>query len=155
MTIVKRTVILLIIAIFLFANIGISVLRHICHSSNTTEVRVYPEFSHETCSGCCCIENTPTDRLPIDPDSIHFESVPCCQDVVSYLKPELSFLPAEKHISADIFLISFASPLFLLPESVRKPVIGAMLKHRDHAPPVTGKLLVYFLHQIKIPARFI
>ncbi len=153
---IQRIGILLLMLVFLFGTIGLSVLRHICNSSNTNTVTVYPEIFKSPGSSCCddgpagyaCAGRgtSPGNTTPenIDPS-------PCCKSTTSFLKLEILTLTAGKLVLKDI---AVTRPLFTI-SACRIPSYEQPLLNPAHfqfySPPLFGIVLVHYLHQMKIP----
>jgi len=140
---------LLLLIVFLTGTTGISFFIHECTSSQTTEVFPFPEILNNTVS-CCCNEEI-QQKFPCDDPVSSFSAPECCKNTHIYLKASFTGFPVfhkfnpelvQKIISADLLNFSCKD------QHIEIPVVY----HRvDHPPPRSGRILVNFLQQIKIP----
>jgi len=154
----QRIGILFLLLVFLFGTTGLSVLHHICISSNKHYVTAYPEIFKNTGSSCCEEESTGytsashgNDPGKTMPQNISSE--PCCKNIASFFKLQILTDRVEKLV---LNTVSAQQPLF--PVSVSQlPNVEQPLTQPAHfqfySPPLFGKLLVHYLHQMKIPAH--
>jgi hypothetical protein len=155
---VKHIGLFFLLFVFLFSTTGISILHHICNSSNKDEVTVYPELFKSYGSSCC--EGEEENSSAADQSgsgetehSMHYAPMPCCINLSSFLKLDLVTLRADK-----LVVESYAS---ILPQfipaiqapNVDEPITAPIFFFQFYSPPLFGKRLVYFLHQSKIPAH--
>ena len=153
---IQRIGILFLLLVFLFGTTGLSVLSHFCSSSNHTTVTVYPELFNRSGSSCCAEEstgyacasggNTPSGAMPG-----HIDETPCCKSIASLFKLEILTERIEK-LLINNFLVQH--PLYsvslLLLETFEQPLLKPA-HFQFYSPPLFGKVLVHYLHQIKIP----
>lgn len=144
MKILARTGTILIALVFLLGSTGISFYRHSCTSSNTQKLIVYPGLFKAAVS-CCCGGSASTGESEIDMTS-------CCKSASSLVKLQGGYIPAVNHVlfAPDIII---QSGLFAvsLPSVSRQPVITYRF-FEFYSPPFSGKALIHFLHQIKVPS---
>ncbi|MEI7725546.1 MAG: hypothetical protein WCK09_10610 [Bacteroidota bacterium] len=156
---VQRIGILFLLLVFLFGTTGLSVFHHFCHSSNHGSVTLYPEIFHSSGSSCCDDEITTGyacashETFTTDPLSQHVDAAPCCKSTSTLFKLEILTEKVEKLVlntfseQPPLFSVSLNTmPLFELP--LLKPA-----HYQFYSPPLFGKILVYYLHQMKIPAH--
>jgi hypothetical protein len=156
MTAIKNIGVIFLLSVFLFSSMGVSILHHICNTSNTDDVTLYPEFFQMPGSSCCeggqedlaCYPDTETTSSD---NTLYFNAAPCCVSINSFLKLEMVTIRAEK-----LMINSFPTlvPQYFLPvpeiaaiESIKYPIHFLQF----HPPPLGGKQLIHFLHQQKIP----
>lgn len=150
---IKRTGTIFLVILLLFANIGLSVVRHICHASQEENIAAFTEFEVGESPSCCCAgEGTPVTKSQ-DPLTESFNPVPCCSDITQYIKADITSLPAGKSITIDQTVIQMHLPLILLSDTGPDQVLVRLIPESSQPPPLPGgKDLVLFLHQVKIPA---
>ncbi len=155
---IQRIAAFLLLLVFLFGTTGLSVFRHICHSSNENNTSVYPEFFKNAASSCCADELTgytsagsgkATESDPFQ----HFNPAPCCKIIISFFKLEILTVRVEKVVFHTFFsrYPLYAISLLQLPVFLQPLLQPAYFQY--HSPPLFGKMLVQFLHQMKIPAH--
>jgi hypothetical protein len=140
----------LLLVIFLAGTTGITLFIHTCSSSHKTEVSAYPEiFRHST--ACCCEENSSTATPPSKETEIN--NPECCRNQQLLLKASLIGFPVTylQLIKATFFPIPLVDNT-LLPVNQEHGSLAEYLPWLDHSPPLSGKSLVYFIHQIRIPS---
>ena len=148
--IIRQISFFLVILVFLAGTTGVSFYIHECSSSNTKEVFVYPEISNKTASCCCAVEMhssvAGSEKAP------SFNETGCCKNTHVYLKAAFSGFPVifQFHDELNISGLptDFLSILHDRPENDMADFVLLV----DHPPPRSGKALIHFLHQIKIPA---
>ncbi len=152
----NRIGIFLLLLVFLFSTIGISILHQVCSSSHHNEITVYPELFKSTGSPCCgasaevsCCDDDQGNQG--DNASQVISAMPCCVSVNSYLKLEIPALRSEKLIINNFTVLlchdALPSSDYASEECLSLP--GTLFQF--YSPPLTGKRLVHFLHQPKIP----
>ena len=154
----QRIGILVLLAVFLFGTTGISVLHHICNSSNKHFVTAYPEIFKNAGSSCCEEESTgyASASHGDDPGATmpgNISSEPCCKNIASFFKLQILTERVEKLV---LNTISEHQPPYPVSVSqvpnVEQPLLQPV-HFQFYSPPLFGKLLVHYLHQIKIPAH--
>ncbi|MEI7500686.1 MAG: hypothetical protein WCK84_09595 [Bacteroidota bacterium] len=156
MNIAKQIGIIFLLIVFLFSTTGISILHHICNSSNNDTVTVYPEFFK--ISGCCCeaddTNNDTNDQEDLIDSYIpqNISAMPCCSNINFFLKLEVVTLSTEKLVinSFKILLPQYSLPLPVATTDEFISVSNYIFQF--YSPPLFGKRLIHFLHQIKIPS---
>jgi len=148
----RSWLVLLITVIFLFGSTGITFFIHECGSSQTKEVFVYPEIlKHQ--SSCCCAEEV--HGTPSVATALQFSDPDCCKNTHLFIKASfLGFPVFNKHqeepirniLSSDHqdFMVRPVEPIKVLFTSLQDP----------SPPPLSGRLLIQAIHQIKIPVPF-
>ena len=155
---IQRIGILFLLMVFLFGTTGISVLHHICNSSNKQYVTAYPEIFNNAGSSCCEEESTGyTSAIHGDgPDETmpqNIASEPCCKNIASFFKLQILTERVEKLV---LNITSEHQPLYPVSVSPSPNVVQPLLQpvhFQFYSPPLFGKLLVHYLHQMKIPAH--
>jgi hypothetical protein len=141
---------LLVLAVFLTGTTGVSFFVHECTSSREKEVFPFPEIFDNKVDCCCDGEN---QHEVIDGNQISSLNAPeCCKNTHIYLKASFNGFPqffqftpdlSAKNIPTD-FLNSLHEDIYSEIKTTEPRV--------DHPPPRSGKILIHFLQQIKIPA---
>jgi hypothetical protein len=143
--------ILMVVVIFLTGTTGISFSFHECTSSHRTEVFPFPEILNNTVS-CCCADEVHDGVAGEEPVS-SFSEPECCRNTHVYLKASFTGFPVSQQLNPDLSY-QIISPdllnLFYKDLNIEIPDLNVRV---DHPPPRSGKILVYFLQQIKIPAQ--
>jgi len=149
---------LFFLLVFLYGNTGMSVLRHHCNSSGQTTITIFPDFHSQSDGGCCAMESS--GRACENPDYItkghepqQIDEAPCCLNIVSYYKLEIVSERVQKQVLPILRVIQ---PLFqpiLQSEMVDNIVFAIPAYYQVHSPHITGRMLLCFLHQIKIPSE--
>lgn len=139
----------ILLTIILFSSVGISFYLHECDCRGTNLYSVGTGFSGPK-SFCCCSSETPISSSCDLVDT--FDADGCCKDLVYfYLLP---FGP-EKAISG---FLKFSDKVLFSFVPVKVSETGHTLKTETipllHSPPdkLSGKNLIYFIQQIKIPS---
>lgn len=154
---IQRIGILFLLLVFLFGTTGLSVFHHFCHSSNHGNVTLYPEIFQTSASSCCGEESTTGyacashETFAADPLSQHIDAAPCCKSTSSFFKLEILTEKAGKLV---LNTVSVQHPLYsvslLLFETLEQPLLKPA-HFQFYSPPLFGKVLVHYLHQMKIP----
>ncbi len=154
---VQRIGVILLLLVFLFGTFGLSVFHHHCNSSNEDIASIYPELFTRAGSTCCVDEETGyvCSGHKSSPEDIYHQEVdaaPCCKSTLSFFKLDILTIRAEKFVLNTENIQLPLYPAFLPEEpNVEQPFI--MPAHFEfYSPPLFGKVLVYYLNQIKIPA---
>jgi hypothetical protein len=153
--VVQRTAVIVLAAFFLGASAGISLFVHTCGSSHRTDYRLFPEY-FSTGDACCGL----TNDTHIGGCSSHSHAIPegisrnsCCEKGHVLLKVSVfngQTVTKVKPITAFVDLVAEPAPSELnRPSLDTKDLTGLY-----HAPPplMTGKSLVFYLNQIRIPS---
>ena len=155
MKLIRQITGMLILLVFLYGTTGITVFHHVCNGSEEETTSLYPEIAGYSGPSCCADEDPGRVILPDPHAPLVMEPVPCCKSTSSYLKMRIITVRTEKQEPVIITAI----PSFVLPETPVCDNEQAFLYPsitRNHAPPPwSGKKLIHYLHQIKIPAGFI
>ena len=145
--ILRSSSVCLLLLIFLAGSTGITFYIHTCGSSHQKEVFLFHEIFHQKVD-CSCEENQNGDQssVPVINDN------DCCR--ISHLFIKASFLGFPVVEKSPVpYTQWFVSPGFLL--IFTQPVQdskASFIPFRDPSPPpIFGRSLVYFLHQIRIP----
>jgi len=146
----KNTGALLLLIVFLVGSNGISFLHHFCSGSNTSSTIVFPGVFKEATS--CCEDVISFAVLgDLSPSSANLDPVPCCKSSLVYYRLMVTSTRADQ-----VILHLPAGPVFLFasidqpsPEAMDIPGTNAFFEF--HSPPLFGRSLITYLHQIKIP----
>ena len=152
----KHIGIFFLLFVFLFSTMGISILHHVCNSSDHNDITVYPEFFKTPGSPCCgtsvevscCADDTGTagDNAPQV-----ISAMPCCVSINSYLKLDVLTIRSEKLIINNFTVLLSYDALPLHDFATEKSLSSPDNLFQFYSPPLTGKRLIHFLHQSKIP----
>ena len=155
---IRRIGVILLLLVFLFGTTGLSVLRHICNSSHEKNITVYPEFFKSSGDACCDDETTgyaSACSIEHEKDAIpqNVEAMPCCITTISLFKLEILTEQIHKLTigAAHAFLPLGPFLLLTIPDYKQPRLEPAHFQF--FSPPLFGKLLVQYLHQMKIPAH--
>lgn len=158
---IQRIGTLFLLLVFLFGTTGLSVFHHFCHSSNEGNVTLYPEIFQSSGSSCCENESATGyacanyESVPADPLFQHIDAAPCCKSSTTLFKLEILTERVEKLVLNNV---SEPQPLFSVSLNTMPPFELLLLKpahFQFYSPPLFGKMLVHFLHQMKIPAHLL
>lgn len=155
---IQRIGVFLLLLVFLFGTTGISVFHHICSSSNQEDVSVYPEFFKKSGSGCCVDEETGyacSQRVNSCNEALgqHIDASPCCISILSFFKLDILTVRAHQLLINDVLvqLVDYTDSLITTLSADRPFIIPGHFQF--FSPPLFGKVLVHFLHQMKIPSH--
>lgn len=152
----KHIGIFFLLFVFLFSTMGISILHHVCNSSHHNDITVYPEIFKTPGSPCCgasvevscCADNPGTEG---DNASQVISAMPCCVSINSYLKLEILTLRSEKLILNNFTTLLSHDALPMRDFTTVESASASDNLFQFYSPPLTGKRLIHFLHQPKIP----
>ena len=140
----------LLLTAVLSAGSGLSYTVHFCHGNRSGFV-LYPEITHSV-AGCGCEKNEPGLKLPARTYAVTINKSDCCKNLHFFQKITTVSLQQFRPEPAPFFkLIPAATSLDL---SLYCPVnpIEIPAAEASHPPPLTGKTLVFFLSQLRIPS---
>jgi hypothetical protein len=158
MKVVQRIGALLILMVFLFGTIGLSVLRHRCNSSKQNSVTLYAEIFNRSQSSCCDDEpavnaSSCYHKFKGSEMSESIDPAPCCKSTISFFKLEIFSFRGDNKIFKIVPFDHSLFPLFFYEIEPYEQPDHVPAHFQFYAPPLFGKTLVYFLHQVKIPAH--
>lgn len=143
---------ILLSAVVLIATSGFTVFHHTCNASQTSELSVIvPDFSCEhfqkqksEAPSCCAHSDDPADGDSCQDDN-------CCDTESYQVKLDITLKVVDLDKKLD-----YSSNLYAVyEESNTDSEIGSELNHiiisNDLPPPLGGKSLLIFLHQLNIP----
>ena len=140
----------LMLAAFLFGTTGVSFYIHECSSSQTKEVFAFPELLNKAVT-CCCADEVHGSSSSDEPVS-SFTEPECCKNTHHYLKVSFAGFPVFYQFNPDpLQKIITANLMNLVPNDLESELSHFTIRV-DHPPPRSGKILIHFLQQIKIPA---
>jgi hypothetical protein len=139
-----------LLGIVMFASCGISYNLHFCHNS-LASTTFYPGLTQST--GCGCESSLKPNKLYFsDQNSVIIHKTGCCRNLSFYSK--LSATSFNELIQGfNVFPCDLT--LEILPgfsKSTASPAEKTPILPIHHPPPLSGKLLVYTLHQLRIPS---
>jgi hypothetical protein len=144
----QRFIAIVLLTVFIYGSVGVSFHVHECNGSGTRHVSVYPELFGGT--AICGCEEEPSPLIP-DGNSC-FSQEACCINSYLYLKADFKGFTITYQQPADISkdLVTGELTGMEIPEITTCSEFAE--KSIDHPPPLlSGRTLVTFLHQIKIP----
>jgi len=146
---IKQFGLFLLVAVILGGSTGFTFFTHSCSSSMMTETSLYPELFGRQYECCCndAIQNNPGGSA--SPTTIHLPD--CCNTHYYYIKAAFCGFPVVYKITNLLSgFLFFHEPASINIIALRyEPESGLYLA--DPSPPFSGKKLVQFLNQIKIP----
>ncbi|MCX6306336.1 MAG: hypothetical protein NT040_15330 [Bacteroidetes bacterium] len=155
---IQRTGVLLLLLVFLFGTTGISVFHHICSSSGQDNASVYPELFIRAGTSCCVDESTGYscahhETAAGSAEHHAVDAPPCCKSNLSFFKLEIPTERVEKlALNIDNAQLPLYPVILTMDRAAEQPPL--MPAHfQFYSPPLFGKVLVHFLHQMKIPAH--
>ena len=150
---VKRIGVLSLLVVFLFGIMGISIFHHTCSSSNEDRISVYAEIFKEAPGSCC--EGETIDVLPVNFSDLpqNFAPTPCCVSTNSFLMLHFISERLDKLTVKDVSQTPLLSLPLLRVCSIENQLEVHPVYFQFYSPPLFGKQLIHFLHQIKIPAH--
>jgi hypothetical protein len=148
--VLQSAAVCLLLLIFLAGSTGVSFYIHTCGSSHKKEAFAFREIFNQK-TGCSCEEILPS-KVP-DGSASTYLNEDCCKISHLFIKaPFIGFPVFEKllvPVSQSLELPGSA----LLPSQTVLDSKASFIPFLDHSPPpLSGVCLVYFLHQIRIPA---
>jgi hypothetical protein len=156
MRILQRIGILFLLIVFLFGTTGLSVFHHICNGSNEDNVSVYTGIFRTSGSSCCDNESTeyscaPRGNFAKDEIPVNISEPPCCKSIISFFRLEIVTVRAEKLVlNTDKPHLPVYLPGLSLESIFDQPFLKPA-HFRFFSPPLlSGKVLVYYLHRMKI-----
>ena len=146
----KRIGNLFLLAVFLFGITGLSIFHHTCTSSNQQRVSLYAEI-YKAAPGSCCGDEA-YEHSHHATSNQQFDAVPCCKSTNIFLTLQFTSERLPKLVSQTVETadVPFLTQFCPVPASDQKQPAAGLF--RVHSPPLFGKQLIHFLHQIKIPA---
>lgn len=138
--------ILFLILVYFMGSTGVSFYRHICISSGTSSMIVYPGLFKSP--GSCCCSKPNTARWPAS-----IEVASCCKSLSTLIRFNSGYVPS------GATLIPISQPWVQSEHSAElktkclQPEFNPLRYFEFYSPPYYGKRLIHFLHQIKIPAQ--
>ena len=142
----------LMLVIFLFGTTGVSFYVHECKSSHSKEVFIYPEIIKHR-SSCCCatdVHGTASTNSPVQ-----IEDPGCCKNSHLYFKASFLGFPVFQKMTSEPVQKILVSELFRnIVRSVESEKVSFSPLQDHSPPPMSGRLLVQAIHQIKIPVPF-
>ena len=159
MKVVKNIAVLSLLLVFLLGTTGLSVLQHFCNSSKEHNVTIYPEFFNGSGATCCesesigCACGTHENSAGTSGGN-NVDAVPCCKTTISFYRLEVNTLkPDFRVFGAELFQISVESCDFSSLRAPADPFRGAAHFQFYSPPLLSGKQLVLYLNQLRIPVQ--
>jgi hypothetical protein len=149
--VIRTTFLFLMLAVFLIGTTGVSFYVHECRSSHKKEIVAFPEIINHPVSCCCAGEVT--GSVQNDEPVSSFNEPACCKNTHVYRKASFNGFPVFYQFSTKLIQTAIPANFLSLQNSVRGADIISFTPRVDHPPPRSGRILVHFLQQIKIPAH--
>ncbi len=135
-------------AIVLIATSGFTVFRHSCQKSNTSELSIIiPDFSHyqhelTDCASCCGIQDPPASEASDSDD--------CCDTESLLVMLDTKFIVLD---FSNKIIFSIPDPVIETTKEIEvsKWELSHINTINGLPPPLAGKNLHIFLHQLNIP----
>jgi hypothetical protein len=141
-----KLLLFVLLSCFMAGTTGFSYFIHECNSSHKKEITVFPEFVNEPAT-CCC-----SDEVPAGPDPFPAFSEPrCCTSTYVYLKASFNGFPVFFDFSKDLLSNCLYPDIQRPDQNDPAEFTSANFTRIDHPPPRSGRLLIQFIQQIKIP----
>ena len=150
---VKRIGTLFLLVIFLFGITGLSVFHHTCGSSHKDKVTLYAEIFKAAPGSCCEGEALKYASGCLEDMTRKFDATPCCKSTNTFLSLHIVTERHDKLVIKGFASIPISFPASLPVFILTDPIPGSSVYFQFYSPPLTGKQLVHYLHQIKIPAH--
>jgi len=141
----------LMILVLFTGTTGITFFIHTCSGSQKTEITAYPEFFKHA-STCCCSDENASQETGISPTP-ELKKPSCCRNQNLFLKSYVSTAPSVQSVTGKTILFPlYPEGLLVSFTHYKQPAVTEYLAWQDHSPPWTGKSLIFFIHQIRIPS---
>jgi hypothetical protein len=148
--VVRFSFLFFILAVFLAGTTGFSFYIHECSSSHEREVALFPELFNKTVS-CCCAEEV-HGSIPSDEPVSSFSEPECCKNIHVYLKAAFTGFPLFYQFNPQVLQTSIPPDFLSMQQNEKVTEIVSYIPRVDHPPPRSGRVLIHFIQQIKIPA---
>ena len=145
----RAVFIFVMLSVLFIGTTGVSFYIHECSSSHKKEVVAFPELLNKTIS-CCCAGEVHGNVLSDEPVS-SFSEPECCKNTHVYLKAPFSGFPVLYQFNLYGLRTVVPADFMSLQYNAGSADISMFTPRVAHPPPRSGKILVHFLQQIKIP----
>lgn len=142
---------ILILLVFIFSTSGITFFQHVCQSSQKVQIAVYPELFDGQLSGCCTDEATGYSDTPVK-TTAQVDASPCCISSRSYLRLLILTDRSKDQVFTLQPLLLFLGPGLIPEPRIDTRIFSQNVFFEFYSPPLSGRLLIHFLHQIKLPS---
>jgi hypothetical protein len=139
-----------VLLIFFTWTTGVSFYIHECNSSHKKEIIVYPEILNKSAS-CCCVAGVGANIPTFEPFSSYNEPE-CCKNTHIYLKASFTGFPTFYQFSPEVLQKIVPSDFLSVRQNEKLNGVAFIASRVDHPPPRSGKILIHFIQQVKIPA---
>jgi hypothetical protein len=147
---VRISFLFLVLVIFITWTTGVSFYIHECNSSHKKEVVAFPEIFNNNIS-CCCQDEIHGSITSYEPVS-SFSEPECCRNTHVYLKASFTGFPMFYQFNPEVLQKVILLDFLSVQHNENVEEIAFFAPRVDHPPPRSGKILIHFLHQVKIPA---
>jgi hypothetical protein len=139
----------LLLLIFIVSSTGISFYIHTCGSNQKKEVRIFREIFEQKIA-CCCDDNL---NIPTKGSSeTSLNDADCCRISHLFIKaPFLGFPILEKYSVPEFQVTHFLETALLKLQFIQESKASYIPFPDPSPPPLSGVILLHFLHQIRIP----
>jgi hypothetical protein len=148
MKILHKISVFILLLIITFSSVGISFYLHQCGCRETTLYTIETGYTKPT-EFCCCAVEMPKSDHPLAGHQVEAES--CCKDHFYFFILPIGPDKADTFFSSiDGKTIAFINPASILDTDEHYITEAVPMLH---SPPalLTGKQLIFFIQQIKIP----
>jgi len=146
----KNICTLILLVIFLAGSNGISFFHHFCSCSNTLSTLLYPGVLSAPAT-CCDRECSAMVPVTDAASSTHLDPAPCCKILRVYYRLLVNSSPVRQ----DSLQLPYFGTLQVLDSDqtchreMKIPKFNVFFEFQS--PPLYGRSLITYLHQIKIP----
>jgi hypothetical protein len=147
---IRSCFLFLMLAVFLCMTTGVSFYIHECRSSHTREILAFQEITNQK-TACCC-DDAVNGNILSGESSPGISEPECCINSHIYLKLSFTGFPLFYQFNPDLLQKDMSVGQLNTLSEDEKAEIDISPPRIDHPPPRSGKVLIEFLHQIKIPA---
>jgi hypothetical protein len=148
MKILKQAGVFSMLVLMIISSLGISFYLHSCSCSGETTIGLGTEFSDHKLSACCTSCSTVAGNMNHNPA---FTKKGCCNNRLYFYLLPVAPDHAVKYLSPLTEKILFNIISVFNADTAPESLDGSFTLMHDPPSPRSGKLLVYFIRQIKIP----
>ena len=148
MKILKQTGVFSLLLLMIISSLGISFYLHNCSCSGDTSIGLGTEFSDHNMGSCCTSCTAGSENKHHEPA---FTKKGCCQNWLYFYLLPVAPDHAVKYLSPLTEKILFNIISVFNADTAPESLDRSFTLMHDPPAPRSGKLLIYFLRQIKIP----
>ncbi|HNY01551.1 MAG TPA: hypothetical protein PKG48_03135 [Bacteroidales bacterium] len=156
MKIIRRIGALAMILVLLYGTAGMTVFHHICNGKHTDEVTLYSGILTGPESSCCgdemrvapvaCSMNSKADGAS------RIEEPACCKSLLAFYKLDVTQTRVMEPLHTTLAVADIPAAIECAISAAHPPQDVTTSFYRFESPPLSGRSLVIFLHQVRIPA---